>query len=200
MTTLTFYGDVGEIDRKLREIVERSIEQAIGYFSKNQEKFGNEQQFQELLYYILANELQKENMLFAKTKDGRDLILLVREKITKEKYKRGNAKKETHGRLDIAILYPNSRNFPKDGEDLKRVPLSIGIETKLNKTDSGWKDEMEYLFDKLKREVTSPASGRYIIFLSTREKFEFEEEYRKWLSNQRDVKVYSNKKELESMR
>jgi len=196
----TFYGSVDEIGGKVREIVEKGIRQAMDCFNKG--KFDNEQQFQELLYYILADELQKENMLFAKTKDGKDLILLIREKITKEKYKRGDAKKKTHGRLDIAILDSKDRIFPKDGENLKQIPLSFGIEIKLNKTDSRWEEEMNYLYDKLELEVTSPPNDRYIIFLSTRDpkKFKFMKEYREWLAEHSDVTVRSNKKELESTR
>jgi len=202
MTSLTFYGGVGETDKKVQEIVEKSIRQAIRNFGENQEKFKNEQQFQEFLYYILADELKKENMLFAKTGNGRDLILLLREKITNKKYKRSNAKKKTHGRLDIAILNSSASNqdFPKNGSDLEKIPLSVGIEIKLNKTDKSWEDEMNHIFKKLNDEITLTAAGRYIIFLSTRAKFKFANGYRKWLNEHPRVKVYSNKNGLESTR
>jgi len=182
---------------ELVPIVERSIEQAIACLRNSPKKFDNEQQFQELLYYLLANELQKSGMLFGNTKNGKSLILLIREKITREKYRRSNAKRDTYGRLDIGILNPENLNFPKDGKGGSKIPLSIGIEIKLNKTDSGWRREMDYLYHKLKKEV-SCSKGRYIIFLSTWKKFEFIRDYRKWLSEHSDLEVRSNKEELKS--
>lgn len=185
--------------REVLPIVERGIEQAIAYF--NSGRFDNEQHFQEFLYYILADELQKSNSLFGKTRDGKSIILLIREKITKSRYIHTGTK-PTYARLDIALLDPEilkSMDFPKNSSDLWDTPLAVGIEIKINKTDRGWNEEMDYLYEKLKGEVPRQ-DGQYIMFLLAPHRiFLFERDYKAWLEQHKDIKVRSNKKELSNL-
>jgi len=177
-------------------IVEKSIERAIASF--NSGRFENEQHFQEILYYILADELQKSNLLFGKTSDGKSIMLLIREKITKEQYIHTGTR-PTYARLDIALLDPEilrSKDFPKNSSDLRDISLAVAIEIKINRTDRGWKEEMDYLYEKLKGEVLRQ-DGQYIMFLLTPHRmFLFESQYKKWLEQHKDIKIRSNRKEL----
>lgn len=80
-----------------------------------------------------------------------------------------------------------------------KIPLAVGIEIKLNKTDKTWEDEMDYLCRKLTTEVPEQKWRRYVIFLSTRKNFQFKDGYKEWIEKNRDkVKVHSNKEELRS--
>lgn len=198
--------------KELIAVVDESIKQAIEFFKKSPSKFGNEQQFQEMFYNILAVELDKADLLFVKYKNGKKQILLIREKITKEKYRKKEEGRRTHGRLDFAILDPETIkniSFPETGADLKQIPLAVGIEIKLNVTDKKTLEkELYYLLDKLgggneKGEIKS-RDGRYIVFLSSRryehgmnkESYEFYEKFKERVSKSQKVKIRSNIPEL----